>query len=618
MRYDIKKIFYTVIATFMMGQVSFVYADDTLQTNIPSDTLSNQQPLENNAIITSHGLSLFGTLKYNKDFKNLAYVNPNAPKGGEIVLSAIGGFDNFNAYNGKGEVAPGTELIYDRLLERAYDEAGSEYGLIAKTISHAADYSWVEYELRSEAVFSDNTPITADDVIFSFNILKEKGDPLYRYYYANIVKAEKIDSHKVRFIFNMSGNRELPLITGQLPILPKHYWEKRDFTVASLEIPVTSGQYLIKSFEANRNIILKRNPNYWAKDLPLRRGVNNFDTIRYELYRDSLVAFEAFKAGEFDYYIETSAKNWVKGYDFAAFKAGKVKKQDFSNLNPKVFQGLVFNLRRTLFQDPVLRQALNMTYDFEWLNKNLFYDAYAQTDSFFERSELEAIGKPIGEELGILNEFKNTLPEAIFTTDINQQLCKDTRHCSRLARKILLDAGYHFKEGKLYTPQNTLVSFEILNASPILERVLLPIIEKMKKIGVQANVRTLDPAQYIRRLNDFDYDMIVGAWSQSSSPGNEQREFWSSHAADRKGSRNYAGIKDPVIDDLIERLIFAKNRSDLIASSKVLDRVLRFKQFTIPMWHSPYDRIAYWDKFGLPPQINSYGANGNVLFWWSK
>ncbi len=616
MRYNVKFIFYTVVASYLMGQASCAYAetDSAILVQSPTDTQSATQ-----SIITSHGLSLFGNLKYNQDFSNLSYVNPDAPKGGKIVLSAVGGFDNFNPYNGKGEIAPGTNLMYDKLLERAYDEAGSEYGLIAQSVSHSDDYSWVEYELRPEAVFSDGKPITADDVIFSFNILKEKGDPLYRYYYANIVNAEKITDHKVRFNFNISGNRELPLITGQLPILPKHYWDKRDFTVASLEKPVASGQYLIESFEANRNIVFKRNPNYWAKDLPIRRGVNNFDTIKYELYRDSTVAFEAFKAGEFDYYAESSAKNWANGYDFSAFKAGKIKKQEFSNLNPKIHQGLVFNLRRQLFQDPALRQALNLTYDFEWLNKNLFYNAYAETNSFFERSELEATSTPTASEFEILNPFKDKLPLNIFTTDISKKPCAgDTRKCSRLARKILLDAHYSFKEGILYTSNNQAVRFEILNTEPILERVLLPMTENMKKIGIQASIRTLDTAQYIRRLNDFDYDVIVGAWAQSSSPGNEQREFWSSSAADRKGSRNYAGLKDPVIDALIERLIFAKNRTDLIASTKVLDRVLRFKQFTIPMWHSPYDRIAHWDKFGLPPQTNSYGANGNVMFWWSK
>ncbi len=609
-----KRNFCAVFFALMMSHSSYVHADNLQNTDIT--IVSKIEKPQN--IITSHGLSLFGNLKYKPDFKHLSYVNPNAPQGGRIVLSSIGGFDNFNPYNGKGENAPGVTLMYDKLLERAYDEAGSEYGLIAETVSHPDDYSWVQYKLRPQATFSDGKPITADDVVFSFNLLKEKGDPLYRYYYANIKTVEKLDNHTVKFIFNMSGNQELPLITGQLPIFPKHYWESRDFTVASLEKPVVSGQYVIDSFEANRNIIFKKNPNYWAKDLPIRKGVNNFDTIKYELYRDSLVAFEAFKAGEFDYYIESSAKSWVTGYDFKAVKEGKVKKQEFANLNPKPFQGLIFNLRRPLFQNPALRQALNLTYDFKWLNKNIFYNAYSETDSFFERSEMEATGLPTPQELEILTPFKDTLPPAIFTTDINKKLCDDERKCSRLARKILLDAGYIFKEGMLYTPDNKPVTFEILNASPILERVLLPMIETMKKIGIQANVRTLDPAQYIRRLNEFDYDTIVNVWGQSSSPGNEQREYWSSHAADRNGSRNYAGLKNSAIDALIERLIFAKNRSDLVTATKALDRVLRQQQFAIPMWHAPYERIAYWDKFGVPPQTDSYGAGGNVMFWWKK
>ena len=275
-------------------------------------------------------------------------------------------------------------------------------------------------------------------------------------------------------------------------------------------------------------------------------------------------------------------------------------------------------MRRPLFQNPALRQALNLTFDFEWLNKNLFYNAYAETDSFFERSEMEATGLPKGDELSVLNEFKDILPSEIFSKDLNQKSCKDERLCSRLARKILLDAGYIFKQGQLYSPDNKPVQFEILNSAPVLERVLIPISEKLKKIGITATIRTIDPAQYIRRLNEFDYDTNVSLWQQSSSPGNEQREFWGSNAADRSGSRNYAGIKDKGIDALIERLIFAKNRLDLVATCKALDRVLRYHQFAIPMWHAPYDRIAYWDKFYLPPQIDSYGAKENVMFWWAK
>lgn len=574
--------------------------------------------LQAQEIISGHGLSLFDNLKYEKDFSHFDYVNPKAPNGGKIILSSVGGFDSFNPYNGKGEAVPGAGLMYDKLLQRAYDEPGSEYGLIAKKVMHPDDYSWVEYELRPEAKFSDGKPITADDVIFSMNILKEKGSPLYRYYYANISEVKKINDHKVRFIFNMKGNRELPLITGQFPILPKHYWQDKDFTTASLDIPVVSGQYVIDTFEPNRTVTYKRNPDYWAKDLPVRKGMGNFDIIQYEVYRDALVAFEAFKAGEFDYYLETSAKNWAKGYDFEAFKQGKVKKQEFSDLNPKPFQGLVFNLRRKLFQNIALRKALNLIYDFEWLNNTLFYNSYAQTDSFFETSELEASGLPTKAEKEIINELSGILPKDIATKNINQKPCQETRKCIRLARKILIDAGYSFKQGKLFTPNNKPVRFKIINASPLLERVLLPIAEQMKKIGVDVSVRTLDSAQYVRRLNEFDFDMIVNVWAQSSSPGNEQREFWSSNAADRLGSRNYAGLKDPAIDAVIERLIFSKNREDLVASTKVLDRLLRLKEFTIPLWHAPYDRVAHWDKFGLPEKKETYGAGNNILFWWSK
>lgn len=569
-------------------------------------------------LISTHGLSLFDRLKYDADFTHFDYVNPDAPKKGRIILSSIGGFDSFNGYNGKGEAAPGLTIMHDKLLQKAYDEPGSEYGLIAKKVTYPDDFSWVAYELRTEAKFSDGTPITADDVIFSFNILQEKGAPLYRYYYKNITNVEKLTLHKVKFTFNIQGNRELPLITGQIPILSKHYWEKQDFSKVSLDIPVVSGQYVIDKFEPNRNITYRRNPDYWAKDSAIRKGTGNFDTIQYELYRDALVAFEAFKAGEFDYHRETSAKNWATGYNFAAFKEGKVKKQLFEDLSPKPFQALVFNLRRSVFQDRALRQALNLIYDFEWLNKNLFYGAYTQTDSFFEGSEMEAIGKPSLKELEIISEFKELLPEEVINADINKQECVEYRQCSRLARKLLIKAGYKFNQGKLYTPDNKIVSFEILNASPLMERVLLPMVQRMKKLGVQVFVRTLDSAQYIRRLNNFDYDMIVSVWAQSPSPGNEQREYWSSQAADRMASRNYAGFKNPVVDKLIERLILAKNREDLVASVKVLDRLLRYAQFTIPLWHASHDRIAHWDKFSMPPKGETYGADGNILYWWIK
>ena len=605
--------------TFLYGTNYNVYAQDLVAPECCSLTLTTQDIIVPKIIPIkeAHALSLFGEPKYPENFKAFDYVNQNAPKGGQIVLSASGGFDSLNIFNGKGDPAPGMALIYDSLMSGSMDEPASEYGLIAEKVRHPEDFSWVEYDLRASARWSDGVPITAEDVIFSLNILKEKGSPIYRYYYANIVKAEKISDHRVRFTFDKAGNRELPLITGQLTILPKHYWENRDFTVSTLDIPVGSGPYKVGSMTANRNITFVRNPDYWGKDLNVNKGSYNFDKIRYEVYRDTTVEFEAFKSGEFDFRIENSAKNWVQNYNFPAVKDGLVKKTTFVNLHPKPMQGLLFNLRRDLFKDPVLREALGYMLDFKWLNENIFFGVYNRSQSFFEESELEAPKLPTSAERHILKPYEKFLSPSVLTQEFKTHHTDDSRTALRHALKLLQNAGYKYKGGVLYTPKGEKVAFKILNSDPFLERVLIPIAENMRKIGADVTIHTIDPAQYVRRLQKFDYDMIMTVYPQSSSPGNEQREYWSSEAAERSGSRNYAGIKDKVVDGLIERLIFAKDRQDLVNSTHALDRVLQWKRFLIPLWYSPVTFVAYRNKFGLPNIGKTYGAGGQINLWWS-
>ena len=568
-------------------------------------------------IYHGHGLSLFGDIKYQEDFSHFDYVNPNAPKKGQITLSATGGFDTLHALNGKGAGAPGLQLLYDNLMVGSLDEPASEYGLIAEAVRYPKNYSWVEYDIRDNGLWSDGTRITVEDVIFSLDILKEKGSPIYRYYYANILEAKKISDKTVRFIFDKEGNRELPLIVGQLTILPKHYWQDKDFTKALLEPPVGSGPYEIESFTANRNITYKRRDDYWAKDLPVNKGQYNFEHVKFEMFRDTTVQFEAFKSGDYDYRVEFSAKNWAKGYDFPDVKNGLVLKELMTNQHPKPMQGLVFNLRKEKFKDINLRKALTMVFDFEWLNKNMFFGSYKRTQSFFEESELEAKPLPTLAEKKILEDVGKNIDTKILTTEFKKNT-ENFRMSKRQAMRLLKKAGYKYRQGLLYSPSDEKVTLEILNADSNFERVLLPIVANFKKIGIDAVVRTVDPAQYTRRMQNFDFDMIMSVYAQSSSPGNEQREYWGSNAAERIGSRNVAGVQDPVIDALIERLVFAKDRKDLVAATHALDRMLQWKQFLIPLWYSPADRIAYRNKFGKPEMQKIYGVAGPIQLWWEK
>ena len=569
-------------------------------------------------VTVSHGLTLLETLKYGPDFKHLDYVNADAPKGGSIRRYSIGTFDTFNPFIIKGNPAVGIGFVFENLMTSSRDEVSAEYGLIAQSIEVPDDLSYATFNLRPEARFHDGKPITADDVVWTFNALKEKGRPFYRFYYANIARAVKLSAHKVKFEFTGPPNRELPQITGQLPVLPKHYWEKRDFSKTTLKPPIGSGPYRIARFEPGRFVEYVRDPNYWGRDLPINKGRNNFDRMRFDFYRDQTVALEAFKAHEYDFRMENAAVFWATGYDFPARRAGAAKLDEVQHSQPTGLSAFVFNLRREKFRDPRLREALAYAFDFEWSNRNLFYGQYRRTSSYFSNSELAAREPPGKDELAILEPYRGKIPDEVFTriyqppkTDGSGKI----RRNLRTATKILRKAGWRVKDGKLIDPKTGKpLEFEILLVSPLFERIVAPFIRNLRRLGVEARMRTVDQSQYINRIRSFDYDMITSGWGQSESPGNEQRDFWSSAAADRPGSRNLIGLKDPVVDALIDKIVAARDRKSLVTATRALDRVLLWGHYVIPQWHLKFDRIAYWDIFGRPANDPKYGVD--FMSWW--
>ncbi len=566
----------------------------------------------------AHGVAMHGDLKYGPDFTHFDYADPNAVKGGVVTLASIGTFDSLNPYILKGVPAAGLGLVFQSLTTQSLDEPFSEYGDIAESIIMPADRSWVAFDLRPEARWQDGEPITVEDVIFSLNILKTKGHPFYRAYYKNIVKAEKVGERRVRFTFDGTTNRELPLITGQMPILPKHYFEGREFDHATLDIPVGSGPYRIAKVDAGRSIVYERVKDWWGADLPVNKGRYNFDQVRYEYYRDSDVALEAFKAGQYDIRLENTAKLWATGYESPALEKGWIRKEEIPYEGSAGMQGFAYNTRRSIFSDRLVRQALGYAFDFEWTNKTLFYGAYRRTESYFANTELAARGLPSPEELKLLEPFRSELPEEVFTkeyhapkTDGSGNIRKNLRIALRLLRK----AGWRVRNGVL-TNEKTgeKMRFEILLVSPAFERVAIPFTKNLKRLGIKARVRTVDTSQYQNRVDHFDFDMIVAVWGQSLSPGNEQRNYWSCAAAKTPGSRNYPGICQRAVDYLIDRIIQAPTRKDLVTATRALDRVLLWGHYVIPHWHIPYIRVAYWDKFGRPATTPRYGLD--LFAWW--
>ncbi len=568
-------------------------------------------------VTVSHGLSLLETLKYPADFKHLDYVNPDAPKGGTFRRYATGTFDTFNPYIIKGTPAAGIGLVYETLMTSPSDEISTEYGLIAKTVEVPEDLSFVTYNLRPEARFHDGTPITADDVVWTFDTLKEKGAPFYRFYYKNIARAVKLGEHRVRFEFTGPPNRELPQITGQLPVLSKKWWSTRDFTKTTLERPMGSGPYRVAAFEPGRYVEVERVADWWGATLPINVGQNNYDRIRFDYYRDETVALEAFKAGRYDFRSENSSLTWATGYDFPARKDGRVRTETVDHLRPTGMQAFVFNLRRPQFQDRLLRQAMAYAFDFEWSNVHLFYGQYARTKSFFSNSELAARELPTKDELTLLEPWRGKVPDEVFT-EIYEPPATDgsgnVRRNLRTAARMLKKAGYKVEKNKLISPKTgKAVEFEILLVSPAFERIVTPFAANLERLGIKANVRTVDQSQYINRIRSFDYDMIVGGAGQSESPGNEQRDYWSSDAADREGSRNSIGIKNPAVDALVEKIVDAPDRKSLVTATRALDRVLLWNHYVIPQWYVRTDRIAYWNKFGIAKHP-AYGVD--PMSWW--
>ncbi len=575
-----------------------------------------------------HGLSLFGELKYPAGFKHFDYVNPKAPRGGTVRQVAIGTFDNFNVVVAgvKGQLAAAITLTSDSLLTSSLDEVSAEYGQLAESVSYPDDFSSCTYRLRPEAKWHDGKPVTVEDVIFSFNAFKTQ-DPQLSAYYRHVTKAEKTGERDITFTFDQAGNRELPLIVGQINVLPKHWWEgkdaqgrQRDISQTTLEPPLGCGAYRVKSFVPGRNIVYERVPDYWGNDVSVNVGTNNFNEIRYEYFRDSTVALEAFKADQVDWRSENSAKDWATAYDFPAVRDKRVLLEEFDIRNVGVMQAFAFNTRREKFKDPRVRRAFNFAFDFEEMNKQIFFGQYKRINSYFEGTELASSGLPEGLELEILQTVKDKVPAEVFTTTYssptggsNEAVRSNLREALRLFR----EAGWEIRDKKLTNAKTgEKMTVEVLISSPTFERVAGFWKPLLDRVGVDMSIRLVDPTQYENRLRTWDYDMIVASWGQSLSPGNEQRGYWGSQAADQAGSRNYVGIKDPAIDTLIDRVIFAKTREELVAATRAMDRVLLWHNFVVPQWTYGKVRSARWDRFGRPAELPKYGMSGFPTVWW--
>jgi len=567
-----------------------------------------------------HGLAMHGDLKYPKGFEHFDYVNPDAPKGGAVRRWALGTFDSFNGNIIKGTPGDGLPLLYDSLMAKAYDEPFSLYGLLASDIEMPESREWVRFSLNPKAQFSDGEPVLADDVVFTFNTLLEKGNPFFKSYLGDIDRVEATGEREVTFHFKATGNQEIPLIVGEIPILPAHYWQDRDFTAPSLDIPIGSGPYLLDSFEPGRSITYRRNPNYWGADLAVNKGRYNFDKLRYDYYRDTTVSLEAFKAGEYDFRQETSSKNWATAYRGPQFDSGEILRQAIDHGNPTGMQAFIYNTRREIFSDPRVRQALAASFDFEWTNKNIFHSAYKRTHSYFSNSDMAAGELPSEAELEILEPLRDQLPEEVFT-QVYQAPTYDekwtVRKGLRQALKLLKEAGWQLQDGKLVNQQSgEPMKFEILLVQKDFERVIARMKHNLSRLGVEVTLRVVDVTQYLNRLKSFDFDMIVGSFPQSSSPGNEQFSFWHSSSAEQPGSRNFIGVANPAIDKLIEQLVIAKDREQLVLHTKALDRALQWNYYTIPQFHAGNYRIAYRNMFGFPATRPSYSLGFDT--WWVK
>jgi microcin C transport system substrate-binding protein len=574
--------------------------------------------------------SLIGTSRYADNFPHYDHVNPDAPKGGRLNSSTFGTFDSFNPYIVRGTAAAGFAgfgggLIYETLMEQSVDEPSTSHPLLSDGYTYPDDYGSATYRLNPKARWHDGTPVTADDVIWSFNMLKEIS-PLYGGYYENITKAESVGERQVLFTFNQTGNRELPHIIGDLVVLPKHWWEgsddkgnKRDIREPSLEVPLGSAAYRVKSFEPGSEIVWERVPDYWGNDLPVKIGRENFGEQRFVYFRDPSAEWEAFKKGGIeDIRSERRSQYWAQGYDFPAFVDGKVVKQAFATSAPQAMQGFALNTRRPQFQDRRVRQALSYAYDFESQNRTLLYGLRKRNSSFFANGELASSGVPQGRELEILEAYRDQLPAQLFTEPFTLPVFDGAgaeRQNFRQALALFKEAGWEVKGGKLVNASGEQFKLEYLGGSPTDEIIAGRFVENLKKLGIEAVLRIVDPNQELNRVRGFDFDTTTAVLAQSLSPGNEQRDFWSSASADITGSRNLAGIKDPIVDALVDKIIFATDRTELLALTHALDRILLWNYYYIPQYFLPEVWLAWWDKFGMPPTQPAY-AGVDLDSWW--
>jgi microcin C transport system substrate-binding protein len=578
--------------------------------------------------IRATSIAMHGTAKYETGFSHFGYTNPDAPKGGTLRNAVVGTFDSLNPFIIKGSPAKGMQflgqsMVYDSLMEQSYDEPFTMYGLLAEYIIYDENNDWVAFDLNPNAKWADGKPVTPEDVIWTFNTLMEKGAPFFKAYYGDVDRVVKSGDRRVEFFFKNSDNAELKLILSQISILPKHFWEKEenDFDASSLKFPLGSGPYEVEKVDSGRSITYKRRDDYWGKDLGVNKGKFNFDRIKYDYYKDDNVALEALFSNGYDYRIENTAKLWNTAYDATPVKDGRIIKAEIPHERPQGMQGFIYNLRKPVFADKKVRKALSYAFDFEWSNKQFAFGGYKRTDSYFENSELAAQnGAPTGRVLEILEKYKDKLPTDVFNSRYQPPKTDGSgnpRRNLRQAMTLLDEAGYKLGEDGIRVNEKTgqRLKFEIIDSNPAFERWVLPFIKNLKKIGVESSFRVLDPAQYQNRMNDFDFDMTILSIGQSSSPGNEQRDFWASNKADIQGSRNYMGIKSPVIDDLIEKIITAPDREELVALTRALDRVLLAEHYVIPQWHIDHWRIAYWNKLARPETLSGLTPSISDTWW---
>ena len=592
---------------------------------LPSPAAAQQSQAER---AWRHGVSLFGELKYPADFKHFDYVKPDAPKGGSVRMIGLGTFDNFNEVVAglKGSLAAFAGVVSDSLMVPVLDEVETSYGLLAEAVSYPADFASATFRLRAGARHHDGRPVTVEDVIFSMEAFK-KYSPGHAAYYRHVAKMEQTGEREVAFILDAPGNREMPMIIGQLNVLAKHWWEgtdpsgkKRDVGATTLEPPLGNGAYRVKDFVAGRTVVYERVKDYWAKDLGVSIGRDNFDELRLEYFRDGTVALEAFKADQIDWRTENIAKNWATAYDFPAVRDKRVLLEEFPLRSRGIMQAFAFNTRREKFKDPRLRLAFNYAYDFEEMNKQIFFGQYKRITSYFEGTELACSGLPAGQELDILEKVRDKIPPEVFTKPYTNPVGgtrENIRSNLREAVRLLKEAGYEVRNQKLVDARTgEPLSIEMLSEDPSVERVILFYKPSLERLGITVNVRTVDPTQYENRLRNWDFDIIVAVWPESLSPGNEQRDYWGSQAADTLGSRNYIGIKNPAVDALVDRVIFAKDRAELVAATRALDRVLLWNHYVVPQYSTDQTRTARWDRFGHPGVLPKYAEPAFPTVWW--